>query len=142
MSFGLDCCCDWFSVVCRAWFGHQGESESFGSVPDAVSPALETEPRMPMRDVTEHEMETERARRGLLSTVHADIETRAVLEAFTSVKASVRASMGRSRSSDRPERCRGCEMKLQLVDWRCKWSLVIWKHGRDRGMRDQACQAS
>ena len=39
-SFGLDCCCDWFSVVCRAWFGHQVESESLGSVPDAVSPAL------------------------------------------------------------------------------------------------------
>ena len=38
------------------------KSESFGSVPDAVSPVLETEPRMPMRDVTEHEMETERAR--------------------------------------------------------------------------------
>ena len=52
-----------------------GESESFGSVPDAVGPALETKPRMPMRDVTEHEMETERARRGLLSTLHADIET-------------------------------------------------------------------
>ena len=28
-----------------------------------------------MRDVTEHERETERARRGLLSTLHADIET-------------------------------------------------------------------
>ena len=42
MSFGLDCCCDWFSVDCRGWFGHQGESESFGSVPDAVSPAQET----------------------------------------------------------------------------------------------------
>ena len=65
VSFGLDCWCDWFSVVCRAWFGHQGESESFGSVPDAVSPAPETERRMPMRDVTEHEKETERARRGL-----------------------------------------------------------------------------
>ena len=50
-------------------------SENFGSVPDAVSPALETEPRMPMRDVTEHKMETERARHGLLSTLHADIET-------------------------------------------------------------------
>ena len=56
MSFGLDCCCDWFS-------------------PDAVSPALETKPRMPMRDVTEHEMEIERARRGLLSTLHAEFET-------------------------------------------------------------------
>ena len=66
MSFGLDCCCDWFSIVCRTWFGHHGESESFGSVPDAVGPALETKPRMPMRDVTEHEMETERERRGLL----------------------------------------------------------------------------
>ena len=51
-----------------------GESESFGSVPDAVSPALETEPRMPMRDVTEHKKETERARHGLLSTLHVDIE--------------------------------------------------------------------
>ena len=75
MSFGLDCCCDWFSIDCRAWFGHHGESETFGSVPGAVSPALETKPRMPMRDVTEHEMETERARRGLLSILHADIET-------------------------------------------------------------------
>ena len=75
MSFGLDCCCDWFSVVCRAWFGHQEESASFGSVPDAVSAAPETGPRMPMRDVTEHEKETERARRGHLSTLHADIET-------------------------------------------------------------------
>ena len=28
-----------------------------------------------MRDVTEHEKETERARRGLLSTLHADNET-------------------------------------------------------------------
>ena len=84
MSFGLDCCCDWFSVVCRAWFGYQEESESFGSVQDAVSAALETEPRMPMRDVTELEMEIERARRGLLSTLHADIG-----EAFTSVEASV-----------------------------------------------------
>ena len=28
-----------------------------------------------MRDVTEHEKETERARRGLLSTLHVDIET-------------------------------------------------------------------
>ena len=55
--------------------GHQGESESFGSVPDAVSPALEAGPRMPMRDVTEHEKETARARRGLLSTLHVDIET-------------------------------------------------------------------
>ena len=27
MSFGLDCCCDWFSVVCRARFGHHGERE-------------------------------------------------------------------------------------------------------------------
>ena len=52
----------------------KGESESFGSVSSAVSPALETEPRMPMRDVPEHERETERARRGLLSTLHADIE--------------------------------------------------------------------
>ena len=75
MSFGLDFCLDWFSVVCRTWFGHHGESESFGSVADAVSPTLETKPLMPMRDVTEHEMETERARRGLLSTLHADIET-------------------------------------------------------------------
>ena len=75
MSFGLDCCCHWSTNVCRAWFGHQGESESLGSVLDAVSPVLETEPRMPMRDVTEQEMETERARRGLLSTSHADIET-------------------------------------------------------------------
>ena len=75
MSFGLDCCCDWFSVVYRTWFGHHGESESFGSVSGAVSSALKTEPWMPMRDVTEHEMETERVRRGLLSTVHADIET-------------------------------------------------------------------
>ena len=74
MGFGLDCDCDWFSIVCRARFGHHGESESFGSVPDAVSPALETEPRMPMRDVTEHKMKTERARRGLLSTLHLDIE--------------------------------------------------------------------
>ena len=75
MSFGLDCCFDWFSIVCCTWFGHHGESESFGSVLDAVSSTLETKPRMPMRDVTEHEMETERARRGLLSTLHADIET-------------------------------------------------------------------
>ena len=66
---------DWFSIVCRARFGHHGKSESFGSVLDAVSPALETKPRMPMRDVTEHEMETERARRGLLSTLHADVVT-------------------------------------------------------------------
>ena len=36
---------------------------------------LETEPRMPMRDVTKHKTETERARRGLLSTLHVDIET-------------------------------------------------------------------
>ena len=64
----IDCDCDWFSIVCRVRFGHHGESESFGSVPDTVSPALETEPRMPMQDVTEHKMETERARHGLLST--------------------------------------------------------------------------
>ena len=75
MSFGLDCCCDWFSIVCRARFGHHGESESSGSVPDAVSPAPETKPQMSMWDVTEHERETERARRGLLSTLHVDIET-------------------------------------------------------------------
>ena len=75
MSFGLDCDCGWFSVVCCARFGHHGESQSFGSVPDAVSSALETEPWMPMRDVTEHKRETERARRGLLSTLHEDIET-------------------------------------------------------------------
>ena len=49
--------------------------ESFGSVPDAASPAPETGPRMPMRDVTLHEKETERARCGLLSTLHADVET-------------------------------------------------------------------
>ena len=30
---------------------------------------------MPMRDVTEHDMKTERARRGLSWTLHADIET-------------------------------------------------------------------
>ena len=36
------------------------ENESFGSVPDAVSHALETELRMSMRDVTEHERETEK----------------------------------------------------------------------------------
>ena len=65
MSFGLDCCCDWFSVVCRGWFGDQGESESFGSVPYAVGRGPETGPQMPMRDVTVHEKETERARRGL-----------------------------------------------------------------------------
>ena len=75
LNFGLDCDCDWFSIVCRARFGHHEESESFGSVPDAVSPALETEPRMPTREVTEHKMETERARHGLLSTLRADIET-------------------------------------------------------------------
>ena len=23
LSFRLDYCCDWFSVVCRAWFGHE-----------------------------------------------------------------------------------------------------------------------
>ena len=56
MNFGLDCDCDRFSFVCRARFGHHGENESFGSVPDAVSPAPETEPRMQMRDVTEHKM--------------------------------------------------------------------------------------
>ena len=28
MNFGLDCDCDWFSIVCRARFGHHGESES------------------------------------------------------------------------------------------------------------------
>ena len=55
MSFGLDCCCDWFFIVCRARVGHHGESESFGSVLDAVSPALETEPWMPMRDVRARE---------------------------------------------------------------------------------------
>ena len=52
-----------------------GRLRVLASVPDAVSLALETKPRMPMWDVTEHEMETERARRGLLSTLHADIET-------------------------------------------------------------------
>ena len=43
MSFGLDCCCDWFSVVCRGWFGDQRESDSFGSVPDAIT--VKTTPR-------------------------------------------------------------------------------------------------
>ena len=60
---------------CRGWLGDRGEEGSHGSVPNAVSPAPETGPRMPMRDVTEHEMDTERARRGLSSTLHADIET-------------------------------------------------------------------
>ena len=62
------------AVSGEASLDHHGESESFGSVPDAVSSALETEPRMPMRDVTEHKRETERARHGLLSTLHVDIE--------------------------------------------------------------------
>ena len=30
MSFGLDCDCGWFSIVCRARFGHQEERENFG----------------------------------------------------------------------------------------------------------------
>ena len=68
MSFGLGFCCGWF---CRGWLGDRGEDGSHGSVPNAVSPAPETGPRMPMRDVTEHKMETERARRGLSSTLHA-----------------------------------------------------------------------
>ena len=84
MNFCLDYDSDWFSIVCRARFGHHGKSESFGPVPDAVSPVLEAEPRMPMRDVCEHKVETESARHGLLSTLHADIET-----SFTSVEASV-----------------------------------------------------
>ena len=61
MSFGLDYDCGWFSIVCRTRFGHQRKSENFGSVSGAVSPALETEPWMPMLDVTEHEKETEQA---------------------------------------------------------------------------------
>ena len=49
--------------------------ENFCSFSGAFRPALETEQWIPMRDVTEHEKETERARRGLLSTLHVDIET-------------------------------------------------------------------
>ena len=49
MMVGLDCCCDYFSHVCRGWSGHYGKRESLGSVPNAVSPASKAGPRMPMR---------------------------------------------------------------------------------------------
>ena len=75
MMIGLDCCCDYFSHVCRGWSGHYGKRESLGSVPNAVSPASKAGPRMPMRDMPEHEKETERARHGHSLTLHVDIVT-------------------------------------------------------------------
>ena len=51
------------------------ERESLGSVPNAVSPASKAGPRMPMRDMPEHEKETERARHGHSLTLHVDIVT-------------------------------------------------------------------
>ena len=103
MSFGLDYDCGWFSIVCRARFGHQEEREIFGSVSGAVSPALETEPWMPMRDVTEHEKETERARRGLLSTMHVDIETSCKMGGFY-IGRSKRVSFDGTLSMERQAR--------------------------------------
>ena len=38
MSFGLDCDCGWFSIVCRARFGHQGESESLAQFQVRLAP--------------------------------------------------------------------------------------------------------
>ena len=72
MMVGLDCCCDY---VCRGWSGYHGKRESLGSVPNAVSPASKAGPRMPMRDMPEHEKETERARRGHSLTLHVDVVT-------------------------------------------------------------------
>ena len=64
-------------LVClsRMVWTSREERESLGSVPNAVSPASKAGPRMPMRDMPEHEKETERARRGHSSTLHADIVT-------------------------------------------------------------------
>ena len=124
MSFDLDCCCDWFSVVYRG-------SESFGSVPDAVGPAPETEPRMPMRDVTVHEKETERARRRLLSTLHADIETSCRmggLHTSGSKRVSSDGTLITERQARKVQRLRNEAAAGGLI-----WSLVIWRHARNRG---------
>ena len=137
MSFGLDCDCGWFSIVCRARFEHQGKSENFGSV-SGVSPVLETEPWMPMRDVTEHEKETGRARRGLLSTLHADIKTSCRMGGLyigRSKRVSFDGVLLMVRQARKVQRRR---KKLQLVDLRCKWNLVIWNHDQHRGWRGRA----
>ena len=117
MSFGLDCDCGWFSIVCRARFGHHGESESFGSVPDAVSPALETEPRMPMRYVTKHKTENERARRGVLSTLHVDMETSYRMQGLhigESKRVSLDGTLSMGRQARKVQRLRTGGLALQV----------------------------
>ena len=75
MKVCIDCCCDHFSYMCRGWSSYYGMIKNFGSVPNAVSPASKPEPRMRMRVAMKLEKETERARRGHSSTLHADIAT-------------------------------------------------------------------
>ena len=56
-----------------------------------------------MRDVTEHEKETERARRGLLSTLHVDIETSCRMGGLH-IGRSKRVSFGGTLSMERQVR--------------------------------------
>ena len=69
---------------------------------------------------------TERARRGLLSILHADIETSRGMGGLHN-SGSNRVSFVGTLSMEKQARkgCRGCEMKLQLVDWWCEWNLVM-----------------
>ena len=91
-----------------------------------------------MRDVTEHEMETERARRGLLSTFHADIETSCGmgrLHISGSKRASFDGTLSIERQARKVQRLRneaaagGLAVQVELGDletrsrpWNAAWS--------------------